>query len=58
MYKILTKVIVMITKKNQLWTCLLSIASFLILITILPQSYAQGSVLNQQQRAEESILIN
>ena len=43
----------MITKNYQLWTCLLSIASFLILITILPQSHVQGSVLNQQQIGEE-----
>lgn len=49
---------IMITKKYQLWTCLLSIASFLIFITILPQSYGQGSVLNQQQTGEEGSLIN
>lgn len=30
----------------------------LILITILPQSYAQGSVLKQQQIGEEGLLIN
>jgi carbon dioxide concentrating mechanism protein CcmM len=58
MYKILTKVIVMITKKNQLWTFLPFITSMFILITILPQSYAQGSVLNQQQTGEEGTLNN
>lgn len=57
-YKILAKVIVMITKKSQLGTCLLSIASMLILITILPQSLVQGSILNQQQIGEEGTLIN
>jgi len=48
----------MITKKNQLRTCLLSIASMLILITILPQSYVQGSVLKQQQIGEQGTLIS
>ena len=48
----------MITKKYQLWTSLLSIASMLVLITILPQSYAQGSVIEQQQIDEEGTLIN
>lgn len=48
----------MITKKYQLWTCLISMASMLVLITILPQSYAQGGIIEQQQIDEEGTLIN
>jgi hypothetical protein len=42
----------MIAKKNQLLICLFSIASMIILINILPQSFVQGSVLEQQQEQQ------
>lgn len=52
------KAIVVITKKYQLLTCSLSIASMLILTSILPQSYVQGSESEQQQQIDEGISIN
>jgi hypothetical protein len=48
----------MVTKKYQFWTNLLSIASILVLISTLPQSYAQGGAIEQQQIDEEDTLIN